>query len=95
DDRRLAELVGELSMKSPEFTALWSQHPVSMCTYGTKELHHPLVGPMTLSFDVLELPDRSGHRLLTYHAEPGSSSESALRLLAAAAVDARRGLHIR
>ncbi len=36
DDRRLAELVGELSMNSPEFASLWAGHTVKLCTSGTK-----------------------------------------------------------
>ncbi|MEV7908244.1 transcriptional regulator, partial [Streptomyces anulatus] len=89
DDRRLAELVGELTMKSAEFAALWSRHPVHNCASGTKHFHHPLVGPMELSFEMMQMPDGSGQRMLMYSAEPGSPSEAALRLLGGFAV--RRG----
>ncbi|KAA2253837.1 helix-turn-helix transcriptional regulator [Solihabitans fulvus] len=82
DDRLLAEQIGELSMKSPEFAALWSRHPVHKCAFGTKHFHHPLVGAMELSFEAMALPDDSGQRVLLYGAEPGSASEAALRLLA-------------
>ncbi|WP_211123584.1 helix-turn-helix domain-containing protein [Streptomyces yatensis] len=82
DDRRLAELIGELSMKSPEFAALWSRHPVRRCAFGTKSFHHPLVGPLELDFEMTRLPDSGGQGLLMYGAEPGSPSEAALRLLA-------------
>ncbi|MGO4759255.1 transcriptional regulator, partial [Streptomyces sp. 2MCAF27] len=82
DDRRLAELIGELSMKSAEFAALWSRHPVRKCAFGVKSFHHPLVGPMELTFEMTRLPDSSGQCLMMYGAEPGSSSEAALRLLA-------------
>ncbi|MFF4499134.1 helix-turn-helix transcriptional regulator [Streptomyces sp. NPDC001401] len=81
DDRRLAQLIGELSMKSGEFTALWARHPVRTCTSGVKRLHHPLVGPMDLSFENLLIPGGSGQRLIAYTAEPGSPCEAALRLL--------------
>jgi hypothetical protein len=83
DDRRLAELVGELSMKSPEFAALWSRHPVSNCTSGTKVFHHPVVGRFELAFEMLLAGDGSGHRTLLYSAAPGTPDEAALRLLAA------------
>ncbi|GGT65650.1 helix-turn-helix domain-containing protein [Streptomyces purpureus] len=82
DDRHLAELIGELAMKSPEFASLWSRHPVSSCTYGTKELRHPLVGAMQLAFESMQLADDSGQRMLTYSAEPDTPSDAALRLLA-------------
>ncbi|MGW3116232.1 helix-turn-helix transcriptional regulator [Streptomyces sp. NPDC001107] len=81
DDRKLAHLIGELSMKSTEFTALWARHPVRTCTSGVKQLHHPLAGPMDLSFENLLIPGGSGQRLIAYTAEPGSPSDAALRLL--------------
>ncbi|GAA3391192.1 helix-turn-helix transcriptional regulator [Cryptosporangium minutisporangium] len=85
DDRGLAELVGELCVKSPEFARLWSRHPVTNCTSGTKLFNHPAVGDLELGFEVTAPPDDSGQRLLMYSAAPGSSSEAALRLLTAAA----------
>ncbi|WP_026423235.1 helix-turn-helix transcriptional regulator [Actinokineospora inagensis] len=81
DDRHLAELIGELSMRSTEFAALWSRHPVLNCTFGVKHFAHPAVGSLDLHFEVLQMPDHSAHRLLMYSAEPGTPSEAALRLL--------------
>lgn len=81
DDRRLAELVGRLSMNSDEFAALWAAHPVRDCTSGVKHLRHPLVGPMELNFENLVFPGTSGQHIIAYTAEPGSSSEAALRVL--------------
>ncbi|MFI0736725.1 helix-turn-helix domain-containing protein [Streptomyces sp. NPDC021100] len=83
DDPALAELIGELTMKSPEFASLWARHPVRACVTGTKEFHHPLVGPLTLTFEMLRVPaaDGPGQSLLTFSAEPGSPSEAGLRLL--------------
>lgn len=83
DDDELTRLIGELSVKSPEFAALWSQHPVDACVSGGKHLRHPEVGELDLSFEALHLPDRPGHRIMTYTAAPGSPSEAALRLLGA------------
>jgi transcriptional regulator with XRE-family HTH domain len=81
DDPELAALIGELSMKSAEFAALWSKHPVQNCMSGSKELRHPEVGEFELAFEVLHLPDDTGHRIITYTATPGTASEAALRLL--------------
>ncbi|MEU5211157.1 helix-turn-helix domain-containing protein [Streptomyces sp. NPDC020742] len=83
DDRQLAELIGELTMKSAEFGALWPRHGVRNCTYGTKRFHHPLVGELRLEFEMLQTPDGSGQGVLLYTAQEGSPSEAALRLLAA------------
>lgn len=83
DDPQLTELIGELSMKSTEFSNLWSRHTVSNCTFGTKRLHHPLVGDLDLDFEMMQTPDGSGQGVLMYTAAEGSPSEAALRLLAA------------
>jgi transcriptional regulator with XRE-family HTH domain len=82
DDRALAELVGELTVKSDAFAALWCKHPVHNCRSGRKRFHHPEVGDLELEFEILHLPDDTGHRVLTYTAIPGTPSDAALRLLA-------------
>jgi transcriptional regulator with XRE-family HTH domain len=88
DDTRLAELIGELSMKSEEFRRWWARHDVVEKTHGTKRLRHPIVGPLTLAYESLSL--LGDDQILTmYTAEPGSESETALRLLASAAEDER------
>ncbi|KUL37214.1 XRE family transcriptional regulator [Streptomyces sp. NRRL F-4489] len=83
DDQQLAELIGELSMKSTEFSALWSRHTVGFCTFGTKRFHHPLVGELTLDFEMMQTPDGSGQGVMIYTAPEDSPSAAALRLLAA------------
>jgi len=90
DDPRLSALVGELSVKSEDFRRLWAAHDVKEKSHGVKRLHHPLVGELTLSFETLRLPDDSEQSLITYHAEPGSPSAEALRLLASWGTDATR-----
>ncbi|MGW2026776.1 MmyB family transcriptional regulator [Streptomyces decoyicus] len=44
-----------------------------------------LVGPLTLTDELLTLSDDPGKRVVIYHAEPGSESAAALGLLAAVA----------
>jgi hypothetical protein len=39
----------------------------------------PLVGDLTLAFEMFELPADPGLSMLTYSAEPGSPSEQAVR----------------
>lgn len=80
EDPGLTALVGELSVKSPEFCALWAQHPVDRCVSGVKEFRHPEVGDLELNFEVLAPPDDSGHRVLLYTPNPGPGTE-ALELL--------------
>jgi hypothetical protein len=81
DDPGLNELIGELSVKSELFRKLWADHEVRDKTHGRKVLHHPLVGRLALDYESLRLPD-SDQVLITYTAEPGSESETSLRLLA-------------
>jgi transcriptional regulator with XRE-family HTH domain len=89
-DTALHALIGELSAQSPQFAALWAQHPVRNCFTGTKHFSHPRAGSMTLEFDILHVPDDSWQRLLTYHALPGTPSDAALRLLTAVTAHAPR-----
>ncbi|NUP83706.1 MAG: helix-turn-helix domain-containing protein, partial [Nonomuraea sp.] len=68
DDRRLAELIGELTMKSQDFAALWAGHAVGGHAYGERLLRHPEVGELVLDLETLTLSDGSGHRVLLYNA---------------------------
>ncbi|MHC0432399.1 helix-turn-helix domain-containing protein [Streptomyces sp. O3] len=85
DDRRLAELIGQLAMQSPEFASRWARHPVRTCTSGVKHFRHPVVGVMELAFENLHIPGNSGQRMIAYSAESRTPSEAALRLLASCA----------
>ncbi|PCG86686.1 transcriptional regulator [Streptomyces sp. WZ.A104] len=91
DDPELSALVGELSVKSEEFRRLWATHNVKEKGHGVKVIRHPLAGELTLSYETLNLPDDEEQYLVTYHAEPGSESAQALRLLASWGADAARG----
>ncbi|MFE1292065.1 helix-turn-helix domain-containing protein [Streptomyces sp. NPDC058751] len=90
DDPRLAALVGELSVKSEDFRRLWATHDVKEKSHGVKLLRHPLVGELALQFESFRLAGDTELALVTYHAEPGSSSAQALRLLASWGTDATR-----
>ncbi|NED93175.1 helix-turn-helix transcriptional regulator [Streptomyces sp. SID11233] len=87
DDPLLSALVGELSVKSEEFRTLWAAHTVQEKGYGTKRLHHPLVGDLTLSYETLKLPADQDMSLVTFHAAPGSASEESMRLLGSWGLD--------
>lgn len=82
DDVGLSDLIGELCADSPEFATRWGYHPVQLCISGTKQLRHPVIGDLELSFEALHLPEAQGQRILTHTATPGSPDEDALRLLA-------------
>jgi transcriptional regulator with XRE-family HTH domain len=80
-DRGLTDLVGELSTRSDEFRTRWAAHNVRSHQTGAKHFHHPVVGDLTLTFEMMELAADPGLNLLAYSAEPGSRSEEALNLL--------------
>jgi transcriptional regulator with XRE-family HTH domain len=88
-DRDLSDLVGELSTRSEDFRVRWAAHNVRAHQTGPKRFHHPIVGDLTLTFEVLELTADPGLEILAYTAEPGTTSDDALNLLGswAATVD--------
>ena len=81
-DRGLSDLIGLLSTRSEEFRVQWARHDVRFHRSGTKRMHHPLVGDLTLAYERLELPADPGLAIVSYSAEPGSLSEAALKELA-------------
>jgi transcriptional regulator with XRE-family HTH domain len=93
DDPQLTELVGELSVKSPDFRRLWSRHDVkplrgALPRFG---IRHPQLGPIELLHQKLEIPDTGGQILGLLYAEPGSRSEQAVAMLAATLDEAGAG----
>jgi transcriptional regulator with XRE-family HTH domain len=83
DDPRLAELVGELSLRDGDFRRWWADHDVLNRSHGSKRYRHPLVGELTLDYEALNPTGDPEQTLGLHTAEPGSPSEDALRLLAA------------
>ena len=88
-DRILTELVGELATRSEEFRSLWASHDVRVHRTGTKQLHHPVVGDLDLTFEAMDLTSEPGLQLLAFTAAPGSASQDGLQLLATWAATAR------
>ncbi|HET6499684.1 MAG TPA: helix-turn-helix transcriptional regulator [Amycolatopsis sp.] len=74
-------LVDELLAGSDEFAGLWKSGEVGAARTLRKTFRHPSVGPVTVNCDVLDIADRDQH-VVIYTADPGSSSEEALRMLA-------------
>ena len=81
NDPALAELVGELSVRSELFRRLWADHPVRDKRNAAATVHHPLVGTMELNYETLTLSDPD-QRLVVYSAPPDSAATASLRLLA-------------
>jgi hypothetical protein len=82
DDPRLAELVGDLSIRDPQFRQWWAGTHVASKRRGTRAYNHPVVGGITLEWDALTSDAEPEQQIIIYTAEPGSASEQALRILA-------------
>ncbi|SEN46428.1 helix-turn-helix transcriptional regulator [Actinacidiphila rubida] len=80
-DRQLADLVGELTLQSPEFSRWWNDHRVLRRTHGAKHYVHPVVGEIHFHYESFQVPGDSEQTLCVYNVEPGSASEEALALL--------------
>ncbi|MGH1548399.1 helix-turn-helix domain-containing protein [Leifsonia poae] len=80
-DPRIAQLVGELSLRSEHFRRLWARHDVRGLGGGAARLDHPRLGMLELSREKLPIGDSGGQLLVIYHAEPGSATAAALRTL--------------
>ncbi|MFI5673434.1 MmyB family transcriptional regulator [Streptomyces cellulosae] len=81
DDSELAALIGELAERSNDFRRLWARHDVRRRGHGVQRLRHPVMGELTLSFEAMGLHGETDQTLVVHHAEPGSTSRKALRLL--------------
>jgi transcriptional regulator with XRE-family HTH domain len=80
DDGLLSGLIGELSVKSAEFTAVWADHRVKAGGDAVYEMRHPLVGSMHVTQQALRTElDQS---VVIATTEPGSPSQAAMTLLA-------------
>ncbi|HCB58297.1 MAG TPA: transcriptional regulator, partial [Arthrobacter bacterium] len=88
-DKRLSDLVGELSVRSEEFRTRWAAHNVRRHYAGTKVFHHPVAGELELAYEAMDLAEDPGLTLTVYPAVPGSPSDERLRLLASWAATER------
>lgn len=81
-NRRVAELVAELSAASPDFVRWWGENRVHERTCGIKRIRHPVAGDLELNYEVLQPLADPAYTLLVYSAPRGSVSAERLRLLA-------------
>jgi hypothetical protein len=81
-DARLAAHIDHLREVSPDFSRMWADHPVAQVRSRAYQLHHPVVGELTLHGELIALPEHpSCYGIDLFAAEPGSPSEQALRTL--------------
>ncbi len=80
EDPETAALIAELRSGSEAFEQVWTDHDIIARSMIRKTFDHPVVGPVTVDCDSLDIAD-CDQRVVIYSAEPGSSSEEALLLL--------------
>lgn len=82
-DASTLALVDELSAGSQAFADLWTGKDARGKTREAKTFVHSAVGSMTLEFNAFDVRSAPGQQLIVYGAEPGSSSDHALKMLGA------------
>ena len=80
-DRRLTDLIGELSTRSQDFRTWWASHNVKLHYTATKTMHHAIAGDLELTGEALHLPGDPDLTIITYTFEPASPTEQALAFL--------------
>ncbi|TQM32624.1 helix-turn-helix domain-containing protein [Nocardia bhagyanarayanae] len=80
-DPQLTALVGELSIADERFRQWWAARNVARQEFGSKTLHHPDVGEMTLNWDTFSSSGDSEQQLVLWSADPGTTSHEKLRIL--------------
>jgi transcriptional regulator with XRE-family HTH domain len=81
NERNLRELVGELSIASPEFRRLWAERDPRRPVAPGNHFFHPHVGELHLRTEIFPITSTPGQRLIAQPAEPGSRSAETLALL--------------
>lgn len=81
DDPALSALVGELSVRDPDFRRWWADHQVRGPRALSKAYRHPVAGKLELDVQQFTVDTHPEQLLVAYTAEPGSPSEEALRFL--------------
>lgn len=81
-DARLADLIGELTMRSREFTDMWAAGDVSDCTAGPMDMRHPYAGDLDVDYQVWLQHDSPDDRLEVYTPRDRESAERLSRIVA-------------
>jgi len=81
DAPELLAVVGELAVKSQDFSRMWERYDVRRVGNGQKTFVHPEVGTFTLAHEVMEINRTDGQRMVVYGAEPGTAEYDTMVLL--------------
>ncbi len=78
EDALLAELVGELAVRSPAFARLWADHRVRPCSTSSYRLTHQVIGAVAVTQQTLAPTGSPDQALVTITCQPGSRSAAAI-----------------
>ncbi|MFF9205228.1 helix-turn-helix transcriptional regulator [Streptomyces sp. NPDC014986] len=81
NDPRIHEVLRTLSENSREFAGLWQRRDARGKSDAAKVLLHPEVGELTLRMQTFDVRSAPGQQLIVYHAQEGTRTAEALRLL--------------
>jgi len=87
--RNVQSLVDELCATSAEFAAMWADNDVQGHGDGTKTLHHPIAGPLTMEFSAFAVDGRPDLNMVIYNPATSSDADKIRALLNPATKKAR------
>ncbi|MFE9697496.1 helix-turn-helix transcriptional regulator [Streptomyces sp. NPDC006270] len=91
NDPRIQDVLRTASEGSREFTDLWHRRDARGKSDAAKILLHPEVGELTLRMQTFDVRSAPGQQLIVYHAQEGTRTAEALRLLGSLAATPRPG----
>lgn len=82
DDHRLAALIDELRAADDDVAQWWDDRRVTFRTSLTKDIDHPVTGPLRFGIESVVGPHDPDQRLVVYTVEPHSTTAAMLPLMA-------------
>ncbi|MCO5975046.1 helix-turn-helix transcriptional regulator [Actinoallomurus soli] len=82
---RAVEVVGSLSVRSPQFRRLWARHDVRDRINGRKTIRHPRIGDIDIEWDAYSVPRTYNASMILITPQPGN--EDRLSLLGSLTAD--------
>ncbi|MTE21398.1 helix-turn-helix domain-containing protein [Streptomyces sp. TRM43335] len=86
NDPRIHKVLRTATENSREFADLWNRQDARGKSNAAKVLLHPDVGELTLRMQTFDVRSAPGQQLVVYHAQEGTRTADALRLLGSLAV---------
>ncbi|MEI7032838.1 helix-turn-helix transcriptional regulator [Streptomyces pratensis] len=91
NDPRIHEVLRTASENSREFADLWQRRDARGKSDAAKVLLHPAAGELTLRMQTFDVRSAPGQQLVVYHAQEGTRTADALRLLGSLEATTRTG----